>query len=165
MVYIAEQNGISKRDSGKEYVSGPFRHGSTDVLKSADKLSMKSLETPGNLASRTTILLHGATNYFDRTQPQPHLSTGLSPSPSLGSRTRPRLGVAPWHRRHSHDSVLSVSSSVRDLLRGKTPIATPVPEGSYVGPNGERYPTGIYVGARQHRIRSSPLYHSATSKL
>src|SRR5450756_1372129 len=100
---------------------------------------MRSLEAPGKLASHTTILLHGASNYFDRMQRRSHLPSGISPSPSLGSRSRPRLGIAPWHRRHSLDSVLSVSSSVRNLLLGKTPIATPIPEKSYVGPDGKTY--------------------------
>jgi parafibromin len=118
---------------------------------------MKSLEGPGSLASRTTILLHGASSYFDRTQRQSNLLTALSPSPSLGSRTRPRLGVAPWHRRHSHDSILSVSSSVRNLLMGKTPIATPVHERHYIGPDGKSYPTGIYEGQKITEYKAHTL--------
>ena len=104
---------------------------------------MRSLEGPGTLASRTTILLHGASNYFDLTQRRSNRHAEISPSHSLGSRSRPRLGIAPWHRRHSHDSVLSVSSSVRSLLLGKTPTATPTPEKHYAGPDGRTYPTGI----------------------
>jgi parafibromin len=33
---------------------------------------------------------------------------------------------------------------VRNLLMGKTPIVTPIPEKYYVGPDGRTYPTGIY---------------------
>jgi hypothetical protein len=107
-----------------------------------------SLERPSHLASRTTMLLQGATNYFDRTQLRIH-TAGRSPRPSMGSRDRPRLGVAPWHRRHSQDSMLSVSSSVRKLLMGKTPIATPRHEKHYVGPEGKSYPTGTVLKQEQ----------------
>lgn len=39
--------------------------------------------------------------------------------------TRRRHGLAPWHRRNSNDSMLSVSSSVHRILMGKSPLATP----------------------------------------
>lgn len=39
--------------------------------------------------------------------------------------SRRHLGLAPWHRKTSQDSILSVSSSILDLLRGKPPPATP----------------------------------------
>ncbi|PMD47399.1 hypothetical protein L207DRAFT_560909 [Hyaloscypha variabilis F] len=111
--------------------------------RSADKLSIKLLERPGNLASHTTMLLQGASTYFDRAHHRSnHLAT-LSPSTSsLDGRRRPKLGIAPWHRRHSNDSLMSVTSSVRNLLMGKTPVATPIPEKHYVGPDGMTYPTG-----------------------
>jgi parafibromin len=37
---------------------------------------------------------------------------------------------------------MSVTSSVRNLLMGKTPVATPILEKHYVGPDGMTYPTG-----------------------
>ncbi|KAE9363510.1 hypothetical protein N431DRAFT_474532 [Stipitochalara longipes BDJ] len=137
--------------------------------RSADKLSVRSLEGPGSLASRTTMLLQGASTYFDRTQRRSNRLVEISPSPSsLDGKRRPKLGVAPWHRRRSHDSILSVTSSVRNLLMGKTPIATPIPEKHYVGPDGKTYPAvklasddphaPTFLPSEARRINTPPLY-------
>ncbi|KAH7319904.1 hypothetical protein B0I35DRAFT_223120 [Stachybotrys elegans] len=40
-------------------------------------------------------------------------------------RGRKLFGRAPWHRKESHDTLSSVSSSVRDIIRAGTPPATP----------------------------------------
>lgn len=40
--------------------------------------------------------------------------------------TRKLFGKAPWHRKESAESYNSVSSSIRDVLKGRTPPATPV---------------------------------------
>lgn len=111
-----------------------------------------------NLASRTTILLEGTSNYFEklqqeRAQLQSHQllrqETAQSPASSQDSRPRRRLGLAPWHRRNSHESVLSVSSSVYRLLRGRTPAATPVLERRYIGSDGKEYLAGINPNRQQ----------------
>ena len=101
------------------------------------------------MASRTTILLHGASTYFDRAQRRSnYLATESPSSSSLEGRKRPKIGLAPWHRRHSNESLLSVTSSVRNILMGKTPIATPIPEKHYEGPDGVMYPTGNKIEER-----------------
>lgn len=96
---------------------------------------MRSAEGSTGLASRTTLILEGATGYFDRMQQERKDRYGrlLSPGTPLTpvSPGRRAFGLAPWHRRNSHESVLSVSSSVHKLLRGKTPAATPVPKSQY----------------------------------
>ena len=106
------------------------------------------------LASRTTILLEGTSNYFEKlqqeraqlqTQQLLRQNTAQSPASSLDSRPRRRLGLAPWHRRKSHESVLSVSSSVHRLLQGMTPAATPVLEQRYIGSDGKEYLAGIVL--------------------
>jgi parafibromin len=120
------------------------------------------------LASRTTILLGGTSNYFEklqqeRAQVQSHQGlrhTIQSPASSQYSRPRRRLGLAPWHRRNSHESVLSVSSSVHRLLRGKTPAATPVLERRYIGSDGKVYLAGIDPN-RQHNIMKRALTFSS----
>lgn len=123
--------------------------------------------SPGNLASRTTMLLQGTTSYFDRIQRVGNrrtLATEASPSSSyLTKRSRRRFGIAPWHRRHSQDSLLSVSSSVHKLLMGKTPIATPSAEKHYVGPDGKTYPTGTYNWLKTNNTKLT-LSRSTNSK-
>lgn len=37
------------------------------------------------------------------------------------------FGKSPWHRKASAGSEASASSSIRDLLRGRTPVTSPVP--------------------------------------
>lgn len=101
------------------------------------------------LASRTTMLLEGTSSYFERAQnKRNHLqSDQMSTTTTLQStpdgRLHRRFGLAPWHRRNSQDSVLSVSSSVRKLLMGKPPVATPDLEKSYPGKDGNRYRRGM----------------------
>jgi parafibromin len=90
------------------------------------------------LPSRTTLLLEGTTNYFDRQQHEQHErsctnrahigpATPQTPA-STDSRPRRGFGLAPWHRKTSQESLLSVSSSVHRLLMGRPPAATPAPE-------------------------------------
>jgi hypothetical protein len=43
--------------------------------------------------------------------------------------SRKLFGRAPWHRKESADSFTSVSSSIRAVLKGKTPPATPANHG------------------------------------
>jgi hypothetical protein len=49
-------------------------------------------------------------------------------SPTNGGKPRQRklFGRSPWHRKTSRDSETSVSSSIRDMLRGPTPRGTPI---------------------------------------
>ncbi|UKZ59595.1 uncharacterized protein TrAtP1_000896 [Trichoderma atroviride] len=42
---------------------------------------------------------------------------------------RKLFGRAPWHRKESAESLTSVSSSIRSVLKGKTPPATPANHG------------------------------------
>jgi parafibromin len=99
---------------------------------------MKSTEGNTGLASRTTMILEGVAGYFDRIQQERKDRNGRLMSPGTpgtlvtpASPGRRAFGLAPWHRRNSHESIISVSSSVHKLLRGKTPAATPVPESQY----------------------------------
>ena len=100
------------------------------------------------LPSRTTLLLEGTSSYFDRQQREqrdrnatncayPVPTTPQTPA-SADSRPRRGFGLAPWHRRTSQESLLSVSSSVHRLLMGRPPVATPAPEKQYADPTGEK---------------------------
>jgi parafibromin len=94
-------------------------------------------------------VLEGAASYFDRVQRErgnmcvstPAIHTPTSPA-SLDARPRRMFGLAPWHRKNSNESMLSVSSSVHQLLMGRTPAATPNPERKYAGHEGKTYPRG-----------------------
>jgi parafibromin len=122
-----------------------------------------------DLASHTTMLLEGTSSYFEklqqeRAQLQPNqlsrVGTPQSPVSTLDDRPRRRFGLAPWHRRNSHESLLSVSSSVHRLLRGRTPAATPDLECGYTGSDGKGYLPGIDLN-HQHNIMKRRLTFSS----
>lgn len=102
------------------------------------------------LTSRTTMLLQGTSQYLDRVQRDicqtsvPSLPSDIPQTPgSQSSRSTRRFGLAPWHRRGSHESILSVSSSVFKLLLGKAPAATPNSDYQYEGTDGRAYTKGM----------------------
>lgn len=119
--------------------------------KAAAESSLETAEKYG-LKSRTTVLLEATSNYLSQQQrakaekqnqygvSTPRSITSLA---SLDGRLRRGFGLAPWHRRNSHESFLSASSSIHRLLMGKTPSATPKSEGRYIGPRGESFQKGI----------------------
>ncbi|CZS92254.1 uncharacterized protein RAG0_02719 [Rhynchosporium agropyri] len=99
---------------------------------SADDSSIMDMD---KLASQTTQLLQGTSQYLDRVQRQrcqtsaPYILPDDAHTPgSQSSRSTRKFGLAPWHRRSSYESILSVSSSVFRLLLGKAPAATPIQE-------------------------------------
>lgn len=97
----------------------------------------------------TTVTLEGASHFLEGmggTRGIKALS-GLdselhrTASPDASKR---KFGLAPWHRRNSQTSVISVTDSVRDLLMGPTPIPTPRPEATYTGNKGQSYQKGEF---------------------
>lgn len=83
-------------------------------------------------------------------------------------QTQQRRGLFHSHRRRSsdsHNSLLSLTDSVRELLMGKTPLVTPQSEGRYIASDGKVYenvnlgnkdaPT--YLPSEATRIRTPPL--------
>jgi parafibromin len=104
------------------------------------------------LKSRTTMLLEETSNYLIQQQREREYAEkgyrGATPRSiaslaSFDGRFRRGFGLAPWHRRNSHESFLTATSSVRALLMGKTPSATPVSEGRYMGPAGQSFVRGM----------------------
>ncbi|OTA63625.1 hypothetical protein K449DRAFT_432933 [Hypoxylon sp. EC38] len=94
-----------------------------------------------------------------------------------GSRSLKLFGKSPWHRKASAGSEASASSSLRDVLRGRTPVTSPVsdiePPNSFCVqfPGGEatRVQTPPLRESGQHRdrprsfffdISTPPLYAS-----
>ncbi|TGO86337.1 hypothetical protein BPOR_0312g00030 [Botrytis porri] len=101
-------------------------------------------DTPSVASSRVTTsspqtarVLEGAIGYFDTYGEQPN-ATSSSSNASMGSKPRWRFGTLPWHRRLS-DNSMSASSSICDLLAGKTPMGTPRSDQRYVGAAGKSY--------------------------
>lgn len=104
---------------------------------------------PG-LKSRTTVLLEGTSQYLSETEREriEKKCAGFATPRSIAShatfdgRLRRGFGLAPWHRRNSHESVFSATSSIRQLLMGKNPAATPNLDGKYVDANGDLFERG-----------------------
>ncbi|KAI9746187.1 MAG: hypothetical protein M1818_000868 [Claussenomyces sp. TS43310] len=91
-----------------------------------EPLQQLALESEDDIISYTGKILEGTSAYLQIEQ-----ITDLDDNASLfpenrWSRRPP--GVAPWHRKNSHDTLWSVGSSIRNLLRGKTPPSSPYPE-------------------------------------
>ncbi|KAE8450547.1 hypothetical protein EG329_006278 [Mollisiaceae sp. DMI_Dod_QoI] len=108
-----------------------------------------SVEGMHSWASRTTTILEGASTYFAQREGGVLFnSSPVPPSPtSPDPRSRRVFGLAPWHQKNSNESLLSVSSSVHQLLVGKTPAATPVQERRYTASDGNTYPSGIEISS------------------
>ncbi|PVH85981.1 hypothetical protein DL98DRAFT_511063 [Cadophora sp. DSE1049] len=123
----------------KKTVRSRFMHKTTSVDESA-------IIDVNRLTSRTTMLLQGTSQYLDRAELEryqiaaPCLAPEAPETPGSSSlRSIRRFGLAPWHRRSSHESILSASSSVFKLLLGKPPAATPNPDYQYEGTDGKTY--------------------------
>ncbi|KAI1142384.1 hypothetical protein F5Y05DRAFT_224649 [Hypoxylon sp. FL0543] len=72
-----------------------------------------------------------------------------------GSRSRKLFGRSPWHRKTSAGSEASASSSVREVLRGRTPVTSPVSE---IGPSNSY--CAQFPGGEATRLKTPPLRES-----
>lgn len=97
--------------------------------------------------------VRGATVYLTRVQkegrqdPQ-HMSPTASDSSSPWSDSRESrevIGVAPWHKKTSQGSLWSVTSSIRELLRGRTPVPSLSSEHQYDYEDKKRGARGLDV--------------------
>lgn len=119
---------------------------------------------PG-IKSRTTVLLEGTSQYLHEAEREriEKACQGFATPRTVGTTTsfdqriRRGFGLAPWHRRASHESIFSATSSIRQLLMGKNPAATPNPDGKYMDANGNLFDKGIELIA-SGSISSSNVY-------
>ncbi|TVY83590.1 Cell division control protein [Lachnellula suecica] len=120
-----------------------------------------------SMVSRTALVLEGTSHYLYRIQREGtqrrqtfYSKEAQTPSSVKHHRT---LGLAPWHRKGSKESMLSVSSSIHRLLLGKTPAPTPgPPDAKYTGYLGEEYPKGSEVDISDPRGPATFLPSEAT---
>ncbi|KAH8124807.1 hypothetical protein LI328DRAFT_168022 [Trichoderma asperelloides] len=69
---------------------------------------------------------------------------------------RKLFGKAPWHRKESGESFTSVSSSIRAVLKGKTPPATPANHGlSYT--SSYSFTNSPFPGGEAVRVSTPPM--------
>lgn len=91
------------------------------------------------MLSRTAILLDDAAEVLEHVRIQNSEPSKLLMDPHPAQQRR---GLFHLHRRYSsesHNSLLSLTDSVRELLMGKTPVVTPYSEGNYIGSSGNIY--------------------------
>ncbi|CAI0651071.1 unnamed protein product [Colletotrichum noveboracense] len=65
------------------------------------------------------------------------------------------FGKSPWHRRDSNDTISSVTSSVREVLAGRTPATTPDPE-TFL--HQLDYTMTPYPAGEAMRVKTPPLH-------
>jgi hypothetical protein len=118
-------------------------------MLTAFKRSQESSDEEKGPASRTATLLHGTTHpleLFEQQQIERQKTEqrllAIHPPASPDGRRR---GLAPWHRRQSHESLLSVSSSIYKILMGKSPMATPASHPSSGGSGGSGGSGRIFI--------------------
>jgi parafibromin len=113
------------------YSMFPMRRRKTaDVLKSLDDTT----KLPAIKQTPTMLILEGTSQHLNnqqeeekyaRTYPASEWSPGVA---ATNHRPQRGFGLAPWHRKKSQGSMISVTSatsSVHKLLMGRTPAATP----------------------------------------
>ncbi|KAL7627466.1 hypothetical protein AAE478_001659 [Parahypoxylon ruwenzoriense] len=73
-------------------------------------------------------------------------------------RSRKLFGRSPWHRKASAGSEASASSSLRNVLRGRTPVSSPASDlGAYYGdPSNSVCPQ--FPGGEAMRVKTPPLH-------
>ncbi|KAK8118725.1 uncharacterized protein PG998_003351 [Apiospora kogelbergensis] len=164
---------IQTRSPLKSPLKSPFRAFKVPHLK--PMRSWKSIlprpnhKSPGkkelkNDEDYTQNTLDGAKQRLEHpgnhTSPMSRISTLLREehNKSPGSRTRQRklFGKSPWHRKGSAGSDASATSSILDLLRGHTPLSTPVSEKpAFVTSTNEW--SEQFPGGEARRVETPPL--------
>ncbi|KAK5987938.1 hypothetical protein PT974_12074 [Cladobotryum mycophilum] len=65
------------------------------------------------------------------------------------------FGKAPWHRRESGDSFINISSSIKAVLRGRSPPSTPTASLSYT--NSFQFGNNPFPGGEAVRVSTPPM--------
>ncbi|KAG4030121.1 hypothetical protein MFRU_013g01450 [Monilinia fructicola] len=133
-LFVKTKRNISTR----RHLAVPFSRKKKDKVVTPPLTSSRLTSS----TSRTARVLEGAIGYFDTYEDKnagnPSIITPESSNASVGSKRRWKFGTAPWHRRLSDNSI-SASSSIYDILVGRTPMGTPKSEARYVGATGKSY--------------------------
>ncbi|OBT52439.1 hypothetical protein VE04_07307 [Pseudogymnoascus sp. 24MN13] len=97
---------------------------------------------PIDLERQTTNTLRGTSRFFSQflaTKKQNERAMHpLSPNEQSLRLPRKRFGLAPWHQNYSGDTVgaATATSSIRELLFGRTPVSTPRSDAPPAEPRG-----------------------------
>ncbi|OBT66221.1 hypothetical protein VE03_04386 [Pseudogymnoascus sp. 23342-1-I1] len=123
--------------SRKASASGPSRKGK-------EPEEPRPEPPPIDLERRTINTLRGTSQFFSKFLAAKRQSERamhpMSPDELLPQRLpRKRFGMAPWHQNASGDTVRTTSSSIRELLFGKTPASTPQPGASLADAKPKEY--------------------------
>ncbi|OBT91224.1 hypothetical protein VE02_00295 [Pseudogymnoascus sp. 03VT05] len=100
---------------------------------------------PIDLERQTTNTLRGTSRFFSQflatKKRNDRAMHPLSPDEQSLKVPRKRFGLAPWHQNDSGDTVraATATSSIRELLFGKTPASTPQPDATPADPNLDQY--------------------------
>jgi parafibromin len=101
----------------------------------------RELMPPTNAPSITTFTLEGVSSYFNHVESHIPPARVASDKSTMSYVPRLEIGKAPWHRSGSQDGDgWSVTSSIRGLLMGKTPVPSP---GPYISGNRKSKKTSV----------------------
>ncbi|KFY45078.1 hypothetical protein V495_03136 [Pseudogymnoascus sp. VKM F-4514 (FW-929)] len=115
-----------QRISSIRKISGPLSR------KGKEREELNLTPPPIDLERQTTNTLRGTSRFFSQyiadKRRQAQADQPNRPI-TLDGRSlripRKRFGLAPWHQNGSGDTIRSTTSSIKDLLFGKTPVSTP----------------------------------------
>ncbi|KAI1776926.1 hypothetical protein F4818DRAFT_440321 [Hypoxylon cercidicola] len=133
------------------------------------KPKMKNTHSDNDVHDYTAHIIEGAharlvTHHSQSSTPMPIMSrvaSLLTREEGGGGAKRPwarslkLFGKSPWHRQESAGSEASASSSLRDVLRGRTPAGSPASDIELLKPRCCEFP-----GGEASRIQTPPLRES-----
>ncbi|KAK8090983.1 hypothetical protein PG994_000488 [Apiospora phragmitis] len=126
---------------------------------------------PKDLEAYTEDIIEGAKQRLahpgTHTSPLSRISTLLreesSKSPNSRTWQRKLFGKSPWHRKASTGSDASATSSILEVLRGHTPLSTPVSETTAYVETPREY-CEEFPGGEATRVDTPPLRESTDER-
>lgn len=117
---------IKQKHHDDLYIHQPTAIGIRPDIEYSAKSSCSDLNSNEDRQTRATV---EGTRKFLAAQNISRSGTWFKDELHTSKIGRKLFGRAPWHRKESGDSITSVSSSIRAVLKGRTPPATPANHG------------------------------------
>lgn len=117
---------IKQKHHDDLYIHQPTASGIRPDIEYSTKSSCSDLNSNEDRQTRATV---EGTRKFLAAQNISRSGTWFKDELHTSRIGRKLFGRAPWHRKESAESFTSVSSSIRAVLKGKTPPATPANHG------------------------------------